>query len=163
LPGTGKVVARHSARFPAAAESLPKLHVAFESFFEAAQAAACPVRRADRVPLVTAAGEIAANIIEHACAGLPDGWIQMDLVRHSHDVEVLFEDPGIPYVPVDKPVDPIPQGGMGLLVAGASLHALEYTRDGSVNRWRLYRQTGLVAPEDGGPPVVADRTKRMLT
>jgi anti-sigma regulatory factor (Ser/Thr protein kinase) len=153
LPGIGKIVAHHATRFPATAESLPELHAAFDTFFEAAHEAGAPVRRADRVPIVTAAGEIAANIIEHSCIGLPEAHISVDMTRAPHAVEVVFEDPGIPYVAKEvMALEAIPQGGMGLIVAGASLDELDYAREDGHNRWRLVRNTGPVGPEDGGPP-----------
>lgn len=139
----GRQLARVVARFAARPEKLAELHAAFDTFFLAARAARAPLRAADRGPLLTAGAEIAANIIVHACRGVPDSEIQVTLVRLAHRVEISFEDVGEPYVYAAD------TSGWGLRLARASVHALDYHRHGEVNRWHLVRETGLPVQDDG--------------
>jgi anti-sigma regulatory factor (Ser/Thr protein kinase) len=132
------------ARFPARPEGLAQLHAAFDRFFAAA--AAARFHPADRVAIVTAAGELAANIVEHACGHLPDAEMSLVLDGHADRIEVAFEDPGAPYEGSDDDrsnarSDGIPQGGMGLSLIRASVDAVEYLRAGDTNRWRIVRRT----------------------
>ncbi len=138
----GRVLAATVVRFAARPERLAELHAAFDDFFAAAKVAHTPVRAADRAPLVTAGVEIATNIIVHACREVPDSEVGVSLTRFAHSVEIAFEDVGVPYVVVEAT-------GRGLRLARASVHLLQYRRDGSINRWHLVRDTGLPAPEDG--------------
>jgi anti-sigma regulatory factor (Ser/Thr protein kinase) len=118
------------------------MHAAFERFFSAADAAGAAISTRDRVAITTAAAEIAANIVDYACHELTDAEVTLVLSRLGDTVEARFEDPGIPYgEAVPMPDNPIPHLGLGLEVARASVHALEYTRTGSTNRWLLARRT----------------------
>jgi serine/threonine-protein kinase RsbW len=140
-PNGDKPIVRVSTRFEARPAGLAELHTACERFFDAAQTASAPVRRADRVPMITAAAEIAANIILHACVLHPESQVTLTITRLPHTVEMVFEDPGRPYVETTA--------GRGLTVARAAVHSVEYERENGVNRWRLTRQTGLAASDDG--------------
>ncbi len=139
-PADGSLV-QEVAHFAARPEGLADVHAAFDRFFAASEDAGRPIASADRVALLTAAGEIAANIGRHACKDLPDASATLVLSRRGDHVEARFEDPGIPYVEKIREPDPLPQGGLGLLVARASLDLLEYARNGQTNSWRLVRHT----------------------
>lgn len=141
-PEGGGALVREFARFPARPEGLAAVHAAFDRFFAAAASAGRPVGDDDRIALLTAAGEIAANIGRHACKDLPDASATLTLSLGGDGVEARFEDPGVPYVEkAPSEPDPLPQGGLGLLVARASLDVLEYARSGHTNCWRLVRHT----------------------
>lgn len=137
----GKPIVRVVTRFEARPAGLAELHTAFERFFDATISASAPVRRADRVPILTAAAEIAANIILHACVGRPESEVTLTLLRLPHSVEILFEDQGRPYIEGTP--------GNGLTVARAAMHVLDYERLDGTNRWRLVRQTGLGTTDEG--------------
>jgi anti-sigma regulatory factor (Ser/Thr protein kinase) len=141
-PVDGRTI-RVATRFPARPESLAQLHTAFDGFFELAAASDATVATGDRVAIVTAAGEVAANIVLHACARWPEASIALVIERLADCVQVSFEDPGEPFVALVKPrvEGEIPQSGMGLPIARLSTHALEYTRGRDMNRWRLVRNT----------------------
>lgn len=129
-------------RFPARPEGLAHLHAAFERFFQQSEAEGTAIGSADRVAILTAAGEIAANIVEHACCDLPDAQMSLVLDRHTDRIEVAFEDPGAPYVgPEYREPEWIPQGGRGLMLTRASVDEVEYVRSATTNRWRLVRST----------------------
>ena len=140
-PPEARTLVRVATRFEARPSGLAELHTACERLFDAAQAAGAPVRRADKFPVVTAAAEIAANIILHACVDTPDSEVVLVLCRTPHTVEVSFEDPGVTFVEAGT--------GHGLTIARASVHTVEYTRTEGINRWLLIRQTGLGQSEDG--------------
>lgn len=131
------------ARFPARPEGLEELHAAFDTFFAQSERAGRDTLSADRVAILTAAGELAANIVEHACGHLPDAQMSLVLARHSDRIEVAFEDPGTPYEGPSEPEPEyfIPQGGRGLMLIEASVDALEYVRAGGKNRWKIVLTT----------------------
>jgi anti-sigma regulatory factor (Ser/Thr protein kinase) len=135
-------VLRVTARFPARPEGLAEVHAALDRFFDQSEAKVRRIAPADRVAIVTAAGEVAANIVEHACGAVPDAHVQMVVHGHVDHIEVAFEDPGAPYVvPAPSAEDLLPQGGMGLMVAHAAVDTLQYVRAGDRNHWRLVRRT----------------------
>ncbi|MBA2321069.1 MAG: ATP-binding protein [Deltaproteobacteria bacterium] len=139
----GQPLAGLTARFSARPESLAELHTAFETFFASAERAGAAIRPVDRVAMVTAASEIAANIVDHACHHLPDAQVSLALQRTGGSIEARFEDPGAPFGEARPKAegDEIPHMGVGLKVARASLDALEYVREDGHNCWRLVRLT----------------------
>ncbi len=100
------------------------------------------VSDADRIGFETAVIEIAANILEHACAGIR---VDMRLVisAHADRVEARFTDTGRPSL-VDLAATAMPgelaEDGRGLALAQAAVDELSYERDGAVNRWRIVRR-----------------------
>lgn len=139
--------ARLTAIVPARPESLAELHTAFDLFFLAAEGAGARIPVADRLALVTAAAEVAANIVDHACPGVPNAQMSVALECDGGTLEARFEDPGRPYrpgaTPEDEAVDDerdTPHLGLGLVVAREAVDALEYARQGGRNCWRLVRQ-----------------------
>lgn len=98
--------------------------------------------RHDRVPsgvrmeVGIAAAEIAANIIEHGCAGD----LQMEIEVCVDEVQVEFTDSGDP-AEVDlfavRMPDEAAERGRGLAIAQAALRLLAYFRDELGNHWRL--------------------------
>jgi anti-sigma regulatory factor (Ser/Thr protein kinase) len=142
-PARVQVKVRLSAR----PEGLADLHSTFDQFFEQAQAAGMPVLGADRLAILTAAGELVANIVEHACAELTNPVMSLVLERSPGRIEIASEDPGVPYVgrevSEDQPVESglIALGGRGMMVIRASVDELRYKRVGARNRWRLIRNT----------------------
>ena len=146
---------------PARAESLGELHTACDPFFSAAEGAGATIRPADRVALLTAAAEVAANIVDHSCPGMPDAQMSIALECNGATLEARFEDPGVPFHPGTapdadtawdaspwdaSPWDASPHLGIGLVVAQDSVDELEYARQGGRNCWRLVRRTPTGAP-----------------
>ena len=128
-------------RFSARPEGLVELHAAFDRFFAQADGAGAAIQTHDKVAMVTAAAEIAANIVDHACHDLPDAEVSVALARNRDSMEARFEDPGAACGDVDSDAsNPIPHLGIGLQVARASVDFLEYARDGEINRWLLVRR-----------------------
>jgi serine/threonine-protein kinase RsbW len=135
--------------FAATPEGLAAVHTAFDELFGRAETGGEPVGMADQLAFRTAAAEIAANIVEHACRNQPDARVTLVLRRHPGAIEAAFEDPGIPYAVPDRRWESetpfpgaaggIPQGGRGMLLVQASVDVVEYERVDGVNRWRLVR------------------------
>ena len=92
----------------------------------------------ERMNVELAAGEIGANIIEHAAHGRR-AWMTMDVAVFSDHLKVEFTDDGDP-VPVDLATvclpDDLAERGRGLALAQAVLATLEYRRT-DVNHWIL--------------------------
>ena len=122
----GRCFSRVTARFPAG--RFTELHAAFDQFFALTDVSGPRVRSADRVPMVTAAAEIAANISRHACKDRPDAEVGLTLSRFAHHIEATFEDAGVPFSsPADAAAidaDDVREGVRGLAVARESVHAL---------------------------------------
>src|SRR5688572_24997241 len=126
LSGTGSPLAAVTARFPARADGLDQLHAAFERFFVASDGAGAAVLPADRVAMLTAAAEIAANIVGYACRQVPNAEVMVALSRRRDSIEARFEDPGAECVESEPDrIDPEPHLGIGLTVARACVDALE--------------------------------------
>lgn len=126
------------ARMPARPEGLNELHALFDRFFAEAEASGTSIPSEDRVALRTAGGELAANIVEHACKHVPGARVALALVAFPDRVELVFEDSGAPYAERGThDLDELPQGGMGLRLVDASVHTVEYQRSGTTNRWCL--------------------------
>lgn len=91
-----------------------------------------------RMQMSIAAGEIGANIVEHAARGRPVP-IRMEVNVSAHEIEVAFTDGGVPAV-VDLDAvsfpDELAERGRGLPLSKAALGELSYRRD-SANHWRL--------------------------
>ena len=94
------------------------------------------VPAAVRIEVEIAALEIAANILEHGCAGE----LQMEIAVHTNEVHVEFTDSGDP-AEVDlflvRMPDAMAERGRGLALAQAALRLLAYFRDELGNHWRL--------------------------
>ena len=89
-----------------------------------------------RVEVGIAAAEVAANILEHGCAGE----LQMEIALRSEEVHVEFTDSGDP-AEIDlfhvRMPDETAERGRGLALAQAALRLLAYFRDELGNHWRL--------------------------
>ena len=108
-----------------------------------------------RGEFATAVGEIAANIVRHACPSVADRCHARLSIRVDPDaIEALFTDLGVPFlaplpsgpppIPPDAPWE-WPEGGLGLGLARVALDVLAYERTpGGENRWTLRKQ--LAAP-----------------
>jgi serine/threonine-protein kinase RsbW len=94
------------------------------------------VPAAVRIEVEIAVTEIAANILEHGCAGE----LQMEMAVHADEVHVEFTDSGDP-AEVDlfmvRMPDAMAERGRGLAIAPAALRVLAYFRDELGNHWRL--------------------------
>ena len=92
-----------------------------------------------RSGMATAAGEIAANIIEHAGRGRPVR-IRVEMLVRPDRVTVLFTDDGEPAA-VDLDAagmpDDLAERGRGLALARKLLSALTYRRSETGNCWTL--------------------------
>ncbi len=97
---------------------------------------------ADRIGFETAVIEIAANILEHACAGAGVD-MRLEVRAHADRLEARFTDTGRPSL-VDLASAAMPgelaEDGRGLALARAAVDELSYERDGAVNRWRIVRR-----------------------
>jgi serine/threonine-protein kinase RsbW len=131
-----------TATFRARPEGLVTLHATFDRFFEAADGAGATIGTLDQMAMLTAAAEVAANIVDHACHHLADdAEVSVALARLGDRVEARFEDHGAAYGDtVPDRANPVPHMGLGLDIARASVHALEYEREGQTNRWTLVRR-----------------------
>lgn len=128
-------------RFCARPEGLTVLHTSLDGFFAQAADDGAAVLPTDQLALRTAAGEIAANIVEHACRHLPDPSMSLLLERYLDRVELTFDDPGTPYVvPEVHDSETIPLGGRGMMLVEASVDTVDYVRSEAGNRWRLVRR-----------------------
>lgn len=94
-----------------------------------------------RIHVDLAAGEIAANIIEHSGGGGPVR-LRMEVVLDDDTVRTTFFDDGHPS-PVDldevSMPDELSDRGRGLAIAHRVLDELSYRRDGEGNHWTLVR------------------------
>lgn len=99
------------------------------------------VPEAIRMQMNIAAGEIGANIVEHAAQGRPVP-IRMEVSVLTDEVAIAFTDGGVPAVidldSVSFP-DELAERGRGLPLSKAALAELSYRRD-SANHWRLVSQ-----------------------
>ena len=91
-----------------------------------------------------AAGEIGANIIEHAGGGSPVRLrMEVELLRDA--IHITFTDDGHP-ARVDLSQTAMPdetsERGRGLAIASRVLDELSYHRDSDGNHWTLIRQLG---------------------
>ena len=91
-----------------------------------------------RMEVGIAAGEIGANIVEHAAQGRAV-WIRMEVGVSPHEVRIEFSDAGIPaaidLAAVHLP-DEMAERGRGLALAQSALAELCYRRT-TVNHWSL--------------------------
>ena len=89
-----------------------------------------------RVEVEIAAGEIAANIVEHSGAGV----LQMDIQVFCTQVRVEFTDRGR-RAAVDPLTATMPEElaerGRGLAMARKAVRVLSYCRDAAGNHWRI--------------------------
>ena len=96
----------------------------------------------ERMHVELAAGEIGANIIEHAARGR-QVWMTMDVIVSSDHLQVEFTDDGDP-VDVDLEAvclpDDMAERGRGLALARSVLARLDYRRT-DVNHWSLLSKT----------------------
>jgi len=113
-------------------KALEQIHGALEAFW----------RKHEQVPqhirneIDIAAGEIAANILEHARAVT----VWMELHARPDAVEIEFTDAGEPLgldLEAAMMPDEMAERGRGLALAQAALRLLSYFRDEVGNHWRL--------------------------
>lgn len=147
MPATNSSLASVTARFAARPEGLDELHEALDRFFTESDLAEAPIPFKDRMALLTASGEIAANIVAHACRGLPDAEVLVVLSHGEDYIEARFEDTGIPCGDPEPGREAarndgseVPHLGIGLNLARLCVDGLEYARRGGVNHWRLVRR-----------------------
>ena len=149
------VRAEETVVVPATAGQLDAIHAALDRFWAKADTAV--TRSPDgewRARFVTAAGEIAANIVRHAHPpGRPPGPMRLVLRAYPDRVEACFNDQGLAYgfpppsegppeegSPESDPLE-LSESGRGLAIARAFLDELEYrhTEEGT-NEWRLMKR-----------------------
>jgi anti-sigma regulatory factor (Ser/Thr protein kinase) len=138
--------------FPPLAPEVETLHEGLERFRSRIEDVLQPALDAGAwVAFVTAVVEIGQNILRHAH---PDGraeaggLVAVQLRLCSGRLEARYSDQGVPFVPPDAAlsldvdlVDDLPEGGLGLPLARASLDELEYHRtDAGENHWRLVKR-----------------------
>ena len=132
----------------ASSQGLDDLHTTVESFWCACDKTFAPPPQGPwRSAFDTAIGEIGANIVRHACAGLPDIQMRLRLRLKPGMVVACFTDLGRIYQPGSvtdttsqrHSLLDLPEGGMGLAIARAALDELYYRRWHNVNIWRLIK------------------------
>lgn len=98
-----------------------------------------PVPDAVRMRVDLAAGEIAANIVEHAGGGAPVR-LRLEVLVRDGRLEAVFADDGLP-ADLDPAEAVMPdawaESGRGLALARQVLDELRYAREGASNRWTL--------------------------
>jgi len=117
----------------------------------------------DRRAIVRAVDEAVSNIMRHSYHGRLDQTIEvhvnrLDASAHAepgHGVEILLLDSGPELDPTKlpaRPLDEVRPGGLGLHIIRGSMDAVEYKRDGHLNRLRLvkYVRSSKGAPESVG-------------
>ena len=96
-----------------------------------------------RIHADLAAGEIGANIIEHAGGGSPVR-LRMEGQVLADGIRIMFTDDGIPArVDLSQTTtmpDEMAERGRGLAIASRVLDELSYHRDSDGNHWTLIRQ-----------------------
>jgi serine/threonine-protein kinase RsbW len=89
-----------------------------------------------------AAGEIGANIIEHAGGGNPVR-LRMEVELLADAIHITFTDDGLPAL-IDLSQTAMPdemsERGRGLAIAARVLDELSYRRDSDGNHWTLVRR-----------------------
>lgn len=94
-----------------------------------------------RIHVDLAAGEIAANIVEHSGDGRPVR-LRMEVTLDADTVRTTFFDDGHPS-PIDLTdvgmPDDLSERGRGLAIAHRVLDELSYRRDRDGNHWTLVR------------------------
>ncbi|KUI25234.1 ATP-binding protein [Mycobacterium sp. GA-2829] len=94
-----------------------------------------------RIHVDLAAGEIAANIVEHSGDGRPVR-LRMEVILDADTVRTTFFDDGHPS-PIDLTdvgmPDDLSERGRGLAIAHRVLDELSYRRDRDGNHWTLVR------------------------
>jgi len=86
-----------------------------------------------------AISEIAANIVEHARPPV----MTLRLSAHRGRVVAEFSDGGRGWAGPPEPsdfIDALAERGRGLSLASTAVDEVTYSRDGSINRWRLVKK-----------------------
>ncbi|TPG37157.1 ATP-binding protein [Mycolicibacterium hodleri] len=100
---------------------------------------ACDIPELVQIHTDLAAGEIGANIVEHAANGSPVR-LRMEVQMSSEALRIHFTDDGRP-APVDLSRVTMPaamsERGRGLAIAIRVLDQLSYQRDSEGNHWTL--------------------------
>lgn len=116
----------------AGSEALDEVQAALDTFWSHHDEVPAGVR----VEVAIATAEIAANILEHGCAGE----LQMEIEVRADEVQVEFTDSGNP-AEIDlfhiRMPDEMAERGRGLALAQAALRLLAYFRDELGNHWKL--------------------------
>ena len=118
-------------------ETLDDIHELLDDLW-----AACDVPELARIHTDLAAGEIGANIIEHAGGGNPVQ-LRMEVQLLADGIHITFTDDGLP-AQVDLTCTAMPdemaERGRGLSIASRVLDELCYRRDSRGNHWTLFRR-----------------------
>lgn len=115
---------------------------AVHALLERAWAAHPEVGEVDRMMIVTAVGEIAANVVEHGATATV---ASLSVAVDDDGVRVELWDDGDP-LPADTvtsatmPDDPLAESGRGIALARDAMDELTYRRDGERNHWSMARR-----------------------
>ncbi len=111
------------------------------SFVQQLRLQACDIDAVGRVEI--AVTEALNNVIEHACAHMPDGEIRLWSRLHRTDLVVCLRDNGRPFpnltlpagqpVSVDVHISDLPEGGFGWNLIRTLVKDLRYRRRGELN------------------------------
>lgn len=119
-------------------EFLDEVHAALDRLLDR-----CRADEEEGVYFRMAVVEVATNLIDHACGGVPDCHVSLQLTGLDRSLWAEFEDNGRPR-PGDRPVklpEAEAEGGRGLAMAIQSVDEMHYCRDQKgVNRWTLIRR-----------------------
>ena len=118
-------------------ETLDDIHDLLDDLWEAHD-----IPELARIHTDLAAGEIGANIIEHAGGGGPVQ-LRMEVQLLPEGIHITFTDDGLP-AQVDLTHTAMPdemaERGRGLSIASRVLDKLSYRRDSRGNHWTLFRR-----------------------
>lgn len=119
---------------------------AVRSHLRAVEALGCPdATKSDRLEdVLIVLAEVLNNIVEHALAGIDDGWIECRLSRRNGSVSIETWDNGTPLPPallhmgsapeVTTDVADLPEGGFGWFIVHSLTDDMMYERTNGHNR-----------------------------
>jgi serine/threonine-protein kinase RsbW len=113
---------------------------AVHALLESVWADAPRIPMMERFKFETALLELASNVVKHADGG-SGLWCTLEIDAHPARIEATVLDDGEPsdlqvLVPRDMP-DALSESGRGLAMIQALVDDLEYSREGTTNRWRI--------------------------
>ena len=104
-------------------------------------------------PFQVALDEVVSNVVHHGTRqGSAEGQIVIELHLRGDDLEMVVDDDGAPFDPLQvpepdtsRPVEERPVGGLGILIVRRLMDEITYHRAGGRNRLTMRKK--LVAPE----------------
>jgi serine/threonine-protein kinase RsbW len=141
---TGAAIVRERLTVEAQPAALDALHDALARFWSAAdREAAHPPDPDWRMRFETGLAEVLGNVIKHAYPTPSNGRLRLDLRLYPDRAEARLLDRGVPFAEPRRADEALPEGGLGLGLARATVDALTYERTShGANRWLLVKRMG---------------------